>query len=229
MSSLQRYKKTGGFLQLLSLIETFGPQKREKFLEMIETENRSWAKALREKMLSLERVFSWPDEHMTEVFKELPAKSLAYVLLGVKPEQKARVEKFLSQAEKRRVADALSENQPKAEEIASTLVKVVEIARRQIQEKILHVEKFDPQLTIPEDYENLLENQDLATLSGERADEELGAGEHGDLLIGDPTKASNLEMARLQRTCGLLVKENKALKTELQFLRDKLEQIKRIA
>jgi len=42
MSSIQRYKKPGGFLQLLSLIETFGGQKREKFIEMVDAESHVW-------------------------------------------------------------------------------------------------------------------------------------------------------------------------------------------
>jgi flagellar motor switch protein FliG len=63
MSSISRYKKAGGFIQLVSLIETFGAPKREKFIEMIDAESPVWAKALRDKMLSIERIFSWSAHH----------------------------------------------------------------------------------------------------------------------------------------------------------------------
>ena len=39
MSMIDRYKKKGGFLQLLNLLETTGGEKREKFLKMIAEEN----------------------------------------------------------------------------------------------------------------------------------------------------------------------------------------------
>ncbi|NJL23779.1 MAG: hypothetical protein HC902_00410 [Calothrix sp. SM1_5_4] len=172
MSSLQRYKKSGGFFQLLSLIETFGPQKKEKFLEMIETESPVWAQALREKMLTVERIFSWPDQVILEVFKQMQPKSMAFALEGLKDEQKERVTVFLSHAEKRRLSDVLTESKPKPEEISATLVKLVEIARRMLQERELHAEKFDDKLLIPEDYENRLEERTANTFAhGKNADE----------------------------------------------------------
>ncbi len=137
MSSLLRYKKSGGFFQLLSLIETFGPQKKEKFLEMIEGESSAWAAALREKMITLERIFSWPDQVIVEVYKRLPVKSQAYAQLGLKDDQKQKVMQFYSQSEQRRLADVMAESQPKPEEIQATLFKMVEVARRMIQEREL--------------------------------------------------------------------------------------------
>lgn len=232
MSSLQRYKKSGGFEQLMSLIETFGPQKKEKFLEMIELESAAWGQALRDRMLTIERIFTWPDETMIEVFKELPPKSLAFVLAGMKDEQKARVNKFLSHAEQRRLDDILTESKPKPEEIASTFVKVVEQARRMIRERILHVEKFDAKLLIEEDIESRLEGQGggaaRATGTLSLADTQ-AVQEAATAAAADPSKAPTLEMAQLQRSLALMLKENKALKAEVQTLRDKLDQIKRIA
>ena len=159
MSSLQRYKKSGGFVQLLSLIETFGPQKREKFLEMIEQESPVWAKALREKMLTFERIFNWPDEVVVDVFKQLQPKTCAFVLHGLKDEQKNRVLPYFSASEKRRMDDVLTESKPKPDEVASTFVKVVELTRKMIQNKELHAEKHDEALIIPEDFEAKLEEQ----------------------------------------------------------------------
>jgi hypothetical protein len=45
----------------------------------------------------------------------------------------------------------------------------------------------------------------------------------------DPTKAPTLEVAQLQRTLAAMLKENKALKEEVRILREKLEQIRKIA
>ena len=68
MSMLSRYKRAGGFVQLLSLIETSGPSKREKFLEIIRGESSSWGEAIERHSLSIDRIFSWPDEVITEIF-----------------------------------------------------------------------------------------------------------------------------------------------------------------
>lgn len=233
MSSLQRYKRSGGFYQLLSLIETFGPQKKEKFIEMIEAESPAWAQALRDKMLTLERIFTWPDETVNEVFKEMQPKSLAFALEGLKEEQKARITKFLSHAEQRRLSDVLTESKPKPDEIASSLVKVVELARKMLQEKSLHAEKFDAKLIIPEDFEQRLEEQGIGALSAHLSSVPQNAGEvmaaAQSAASADPSKAPTLEVAQLQRTLALMLKENKALKEEVRVLREKLDQIKKIA
>lgn len=228
MSSLQRYKRSGGFQQLLSLIETFGPAKKEKFLEMIDAESASWAQALRGKMLTVERIFSWPDDTMVGVFKELPPKSLAFALAGMKDEQKARVQKYMSHAEMRRLDDLIEESKPKPDEIASTFVKVVEQARKMINERALNPEKFDAELLIPEGIEARLDEGGsvsvaLASASAPSDVVALAAA------AADPSRAPTLEAAQLQRTLAALVKENKALKADLAAAQGKLEQIKKIA
>ncbi|MGE0526956.1 MAG: FliG C-terminal domain-containing protein [Bdellovibrionales bacterium] len=235
MSSLLRYKRSGGFNQLLSLIETFGQQKREKFLEMIEAESPVWAEALRNKMLSLERIFSWPDHVSFEIFKQLPPKSMAFALLGLKEEYKVKITSLLSQSEQRRLNDVLSESKPKPDEIASTLVKLVEVARRMLNDRELHPEKFDDGLIIPEDYEAKLEAQQASGSPPSRTEATSRpgtsttastAGVADSVAAGTPV---TLDTAQLQRTLSAMLKENKALKEEVRTLRDKLEQIKRIA
>ena len=223
MSSIQRYKKSGGFFQLLSLIETFGAQKREKFLEMIEAESPFWAQGLREKMLSIERIFSWPDEVAIEVVKSLPTKNMAVALRGLKEEQRARMLVFFTVADKRRMEDAQSD-EPKPEEISANMVKVVEMARKMLVHGELRAEKFDEGLIIPEEYEAKLE-----AMSGQAYASRVASG---PTLVapGHATPESGgHELQHLQRTLAGVVKENKALKDEVRILREKLEQIRKIA
>lgn len=233
MSSLLRYKKSGGFNQLLSLIETFGTDKKKKFIEMVESESSVWADALREKMLSVERILNWPDQVMIEVFKNMQPKNLVYALEGISPEQKARILTFFSSAEKRRMSDILTESAPKPEEIAATLVKVVEQARKMLQERTLHADKFDAALVIPEDYESKLESQQQASggitaaamaqvmANASRAPNPADAG-------ASETTAAGADVIQLQKTLGIIAKENKWLKDEVRALREKLDQIKKL-
>lgn len=236
MSSLQRYRRSGGFNQLVSLIETFGPQKKEKFLEMIEAESPAWGKALREKMITMERVFTWPDEIISEIFKHLPPKSFAYALLGLQEDQRDRIQKTLSQAEQRRMSDVLSESQPKPEEISSTLVKVVEMARKMIQERDLNPERFDEKLMIPEDYEAKLEvpaahesTRHIMTPDSEPVPPAASVVSAAATPSSAHAGGVSSDVAQLQVKLAMVVKENKTLKDEVKVLREKLEQIRRIA
>jgi hypothetical protein len=234
MSSLSRYKKSGGFFQLLSLIETFGPQKREKFIEMIEQESPAWAKALRDKILTIDRVFTWPDQIVTEVFKRLPPKSQAYALTGLKDEFRAKVEQFLSASEKRRLDDVLSESQPKPDEVASTMVKLLEVTRQMLKDREIHAEKFDEGLLIPEDFESKLEVEAAGFTPAHSAASEAETPAHREVQMPPPsasgaTSDHSAEVYQLQKNLAAVLKENKNLKDEVKLLRGKLEQIKKIA
>ena len=216
--ALLRYRKPGGFKQLVSLIETFGPQKKEKFLEMIDAEGPAWGEALRAKMLTIDRIFKWPDDTVERVFKRLPTKSLAYVLDSMKPEQKAKIATKFSQADIRRLEDVMSQNSPKPEEVASVWVKVIEYARQMLIEGELHADKMnDPELAIPADIETLLESH--VSVAG-------GAGSKTSPSLGSEIPA---EVLSLQRKFNAVLAENKALKDEIQTLKSKLEQIRIIA
>lgn len=235
MSSLSRYKKSGGFFQLLSLIETFGPQKREKFIEMIEQESPVWAKALRDKILTIDRVFTWPDQIVTEVFKRLPPKSQAYALTGLKNEYRAKVEQFLSTSEKRRLDDVLSESQPKPDEVASTMVKLLEVSRQMLKDREIHAEKFDDGLLIAEDFETKLEAEAVGFTPPPPATSEPETPvHHREVQMPPPSAAGgtsdhSAEVYQLQKNLATVLKENKTLKDEVKLLRGKLEQIKKIA
>lgn len=237
MSSLLRYKKSGGFIQLLSLIETFGPQKKEKFIEMVESENVIWAKALREKMLTLERILSWPDQYVIEVFKSLPQKNLSLALEGLKEDQRGRLMAYFSASEVRRLDDLRGgQVGTKPEDISANILKVIELARRMLIEGNLRPDKFDVTLAIPEEFENKLEAQ-TALPNAEMhkaqvkkpAEEGASVRAHTPSTSAEPSAAPSAELGQLHRTLTVVLKENKTLKDEVRILREKLDQIKRIA
>jgi hypothetical protein len=238
MSSLQRYKKSGGFNQLLSLIETFGPQKKEKFLEMIDQESPVWARTLREKMITFDRIFSWPEQVIVEIFKNLQPKTLVFALQGLKPEQKEKIMAYFSHSEKRRMDDILTEGVPKPEEIASTLVKVVEQTRKMLKNRELHADKFDEKLVIPEDIEVRLEesatHEQFAAIGGPKvveANKPAASAKAASVASGGggaPSMTSE-DVLLLQRKIQNLMKENKQLRDELTEANAKLEQIRKMS
>ena len=232
MSSLKRYKKSGGFVQLLSLIETFGAQKKEKFLEMIEAEDKVWAAALREKMLTLERIFQWPDQVVIEIFKGLPHKNLAWAMEDLKPELKGRMLAFFSASERRRLEEILTQGIPKPEELTANMIKLVELTRKMLVDGDLRPEKFDESMLIPK----ILK----ANWRRRAAVNRLSLPAHPTITrFMEPLRrttrahpaaaAPSADILQLQRTLGVILKENKTLKDEVRVLREKLDQIRKIA
>ena len=71
MSILARYRKPGGFVQLLKLIETSQPPKQEKLLEAVEKEDAEWAQLIRVKKLTPDMVLSWEPETLTLIFEHM--------------------------------------------------------------------------------------------------------------------------------------------------------------
>jgi hypothetical protein len=248
MSMLARYKKPGGFLQLISLMESFGPQKREKFLEMIDLEAPAWGKAIREKFLSMERLLSWPDQVVSEVFKNLPVKNLACAIKGLQPANAEKITKFLSHADRRKLEDELTNLKAKPEEIATTFVKVIEMARQMIKKGEIRLDKVDPGLIVGESMELSLESGDLSGAAEGHEESE----DHGDGLSSSsgpavhnghspaymPKAAASekgihgitpTEVVAMQTALATSTRENKALRDEVKHLREKLDQIRRIA
>jgi hypothetical protein len=131
--------------------------------------------------------------------------------------------------------DALSESPPKPDDVASNMVKLVELTRKMLSAGDLRPEKFDEKLMIPEDFEAKLEQSGFQAGAAKAADAH-NEVYHNGVVVEEPNTSGNgapvpptLEVAQLQRTAALLIKENKALKDEVRVLRDKLEQIKKIA
>jgi flagellar motor switch protein FliG len=82
MGMLDRYKKKGGFFQLLQLLETSPTTKREQFLTLIAGESPVWEEALRKRILTITRVYSWEGQYLVEIFTRVHPTTLAYALHG---------------------------------------------------------------------------------------------------------------------------------------------------
>lgn len=79
MSILARYRKPGGFVQLLKLIETSQSPKQEKLLEAVEKEDPEWAQLIRVKKLSSPMVLSWDNETLVTIFEHMLVRHTATI------------------------------------------------------------------------------------------------------------------------------------------------------
>jgi hypothetical protein len=153
---LDRYKKAGGFIQLLMLVETSSAAKRDKFLELIESEDVVWAQSIRDKMLSIDRIFSWKDETLAEIFGTLQDLTVAVVLSDKNEAFKHRIYPFFTNSRRLKIDELLTLKAPSAAEVTTMYIKILETTRKMATQGVLRFEKIDPALAIPDHVEDYL-------------------------------------------------------------------------
>jgi len=257
MAMLDRYKKTGGFIQLLNLLETSGPQKKERFLEIIRQEDPRWADALSAKVIDLNRIMTWSDSAISEVTGSMLDINIAAILSCVTPEQRERLLSTLGNIKKRKVLEFYEgSSRPSAAEMATSVNKMYETVRKLAQEGTLRFEKIDPLLHIDNDIEDLLKKgkpiigvPDFSESFGAKQVTSSTPAPTSAKSDAPPTlqvvtsldakawanadqKASSgveAELAGLRKRVASLQAENGSLRQELTVAQAKLEQIKKIA
>jgi hypothetical protein len=234
MGMLDRYKKKGGFIQLLTLIETSGKQKQDQFLNLIAQENKAWEQGIRKHMFSLERILGWQSQFLAEIFSRIQPLTLSTVLHGMPPEKLEAILGCLSIGDKRKIMSAVSERNPTPAEKATCVMKIISEVRGYCLGGVIKLDKADPEIAIPENIEELLNHQDLGAPATNH--EELvfpdAEGSKAPLNFdGKPEAHRHVsdEVDFLKKKVNQLVQENNTLKHDLNLVRSKLDQIKKIA
>ncbi|MES3037784.1 MAG: FliG C-terminal domain-containing protein [Bdellovibrionota bacterium] len=153
---IDRYKKKGGFFQLVQLIETTAKTKQEQFIQIILNENKVWGEAIVGKMLTTDRIITWSPETLAEIFSRIQTLTLAVFFQGRDQALIDRCLGAMSQAEKRKIFDLMDEKVATPAERAHCHNRVITEVREFIKSGILKLEKIDPDLMIPENIEELL-------------------------------------------------------------------------
>ncbi len=241
MGMITRYQKPGGFLQLLALIETCGKAKQENFLSIIEKEDPRWAVAIKQKMLSIEKILSWSDAQVTEIFTRVNEITLATALHGFKASDVDRIMSTFSHSQKRRIDDIKStKSSDNVAEISTAFVKVIEEVRAMIKDGSIRLEKFAPEMVI----ENEIEDKIGKSLTGAHSDHHSTPTAnkvtpiHAEVAVpnmdsfGTPSASAgdtSAELKDLRYKVQVLNHENNQLKTELKNIKEKISQIKKLA
>lgn len=231
MGMLDRYKKKGGFQQLLQLLETSPSAKREQFLELIGSENPVWEDALRKRVLTINRVYGWESQYLAEIFSRVQPLTLSNALHGSPPEEVEQLLSCLPPISRRRITDMIAESNPTAAEKASCLVRMLTDVRGFISQGIVRLDKVDPGLVVPENIEEILSVTSLESLANASEDSAAKADEKPH-IVGEATDsgiAGSADIDFLRRKLNHLSAEINALKHENSVLKDRLAQIKRIA
>lgn len=250
MGMIDRYKKKGGFVQLLNLIETSAEKKQEQFLGLISQESAAWEQELKTKKLNVNRILSWPEDVLSEVISRIQPLTLCVTLHGRSTSEVERILAPLPPITKRKLVDQISELNPSAAEKQTCEMKLISEVRAIVSLGVIKFEKFDGDLFIDENIEERLNNAEsgVAYLNkieikfsqdpvGEKSDsvgnKSVGSGN----VAGSASSANSAgsasgmhaEVESFRRKVNQLSHENAALKQEIQILKDKLTQIKKIA
>lgn len=154
MSMLNRFRKPGGFQQLLSLIETCEPNKQKDLLHLVGSEDPGWAHLVKSKSLTFDRILSWPVEVLMEVTPHLPDKILAIAYLMAEQQSShghLLHEKWLKSlpSMKAREVHSLSVGLAvtPAEQAASS-IKIIQTVRDLEAKGQIRFSQFDPSLEV---------------------------------------------------------------------------------
>jgi hypothetical protein len=229
MGMLDRYRKKGGFIQLLNLLETTETTKREKFLKMIAEESPSWEAELKKKMLTFDRVLGWNQAHLMEITPKITATVIAAAVSPLPVEKRAVLMAAIGFSEKRKVEEILAAGPAKPGEIASSQNKILSEIRAYIAGgNLKFLEKADPDMVITEGIEDVLNHggsMDImaATMSTKEIDALVPPAPAG-LPAGVAA-----ELTELRKRVIALTQENQKVTEQVRVFKDKLEQIKKIA
>ena len=251
MGMLDRYRKPGGFIQLLNLLETSGKEKQEKFLTLIRQEDPRWADELEKKILTIKKIFSWNSEILAEILGQLQDMTIAVAIQGLDEEITNKIYSTMSHSQKRKITSIMESTKPTPAEMSTMFMKILTEVRKMITEGKLRMDKIDIELIVDDEIEERLkkgapqlhvaESDDFAPATGS---EEI-VTEAGTTLRFNfpPTKeeveapaaasaggnVSSAEVAQLRKKLTAFQAENSNLKQEITRLKLKLDQIRKLS
>lgn len=229
MGMVDRYKKAGGFVQLVQVIETCAPKKREQFMNVITEENPEWAEALNQKCLSFDKIISWKPEIILDVAAAVNTLSFTASLKSLSPEKLEEFFKKFSPIDRKKFEMAMQESPAGPNEISSSVMKVISETRSMLVSGALKADKVDPSLYIPDGFESQLGKNEQSRQSGETLSFDGPAAMNFNVVNVSNNNTSPADIEKLQKKLILLNREIQTLKSENQTMKDKLDKIKRIA
>lgn len=245
MGMLDRYRKPGGFAQLLNLLETSAPSKQEKFLALIFDESPAWAEEAKKRMLNFENILTWPIQDLMEFIPRMPEKVVVAALWELPEDVLANVMKSVTPQQRRAIIDSKQGAAPTGAEISTCRNKFVLEARTAGSNGSLKLEKINPDLVIPDGIEAKLRDKfdpmklaaDAAAASGKAAPTSAGSSPTASAKSVNTSNApattasisQSEELFNLRKQVLQMEKDLKSVRHENELMKNKLEQIKKIA
>jgi hypothetical protein len=239
MSTLERYKKKGGFIQILTLIESSEPAKAEKFLSLIAQESQAWAEAIKEKSLTIHKIKDLDKTAQFEALERIPATVLANGLIKEAAEVRESIFSNLSQTLQKKIELAMNENpDPRPGDILACQLRIIASTRAAITEGRIKQSQLPKELQIPENIETSLSkvtwSQTLRDIVSAKTDEpppptpSLQASPQVTNTSSNLNNSGGGDVLELKRRIQTLTEENQGLKNQVIELQNKINQVKNI-
>jgi flagellar motor switch protein FliG len=152
VSTIKRYKKPGGFRQLLTLVETSPTAKREQLLKIVETEDATWADELRKRMITATKYFTWSPEAIEKVVQTIPHETWPKALFSLPAEERQKLFtaliKFMPHTKQKDMVLYMEGLKPSMGEVESAQIFIVKKMREMQANGDFKPERFDPNLTL---------------------------------------------------------------------------------
>lgn len=145
---LGRFRRPGGFHQLLLLLESCDPSKQTQLLRMIAQEDPGWAYLAKLKLLSVERVMAWPTTILMEVLPQMPLPIVINLYCGLGPEYRAKIKESLPKEWRMNFERDTTDVNPKPEEKFAAGVTLLQTVRDMSSQGLIKFNLFDPELEI---------------------------------------------------------------------------------
>lgn len=152
MSTLARYRKPGGFKQLIVLVETSARAKRDQIMSIVTKENPHWASELNKRCLSMDKVLSWPVETVEKILQTIPEQTWPKALFHLEPDVRLKKFKELIQFhpihKQTQLVDYFSSLKPSVGEIDAAHIHIYKKIREMQASGDFRPERIDPNLVM---------------------------------------------------------------------------------
>jgi len=232
MSALERYKKKGGFIQILTLIESSEPAKAEKFLALIAQESKIWAQTIKEKSLTIEKMKTLGEQVLSESLDTIPVPVLANALIKEPIETRNLILPCLNQTSRKKIELAMADNpSPRPGDILACQLRIISACRAAITDGRVKQNQLPKDLQIDEDIETTLSQetwtQALNNLPQEGSPTNL-VSQTAQSVSTNSSHSNSNEVTDLKKRLQKLSEENQHLKNQILDLQDKIIQIKKV-
>lgn len=146
---ISKYKRPGGFAQLLHLLESSPASSQEILLRAVAKEDPGWAHLLKVKALSIEKIARWPTSVLEIILPDLSPSALALAINSLEnASTREKILAVLPSPQAQRVLVAMENKNFTDDEVASSVLVLIQHIRSLEGRRVLRFEEFAPELVI---------------------------------------------------------------------------------
>jgi flagellar motor switch protein FliG len=150
---LARYKKPGGFKQLLYLVETSTTLKQDQLIKVISSEDVHWAEKIKFMRLTLEKLCTWDAETLEKVVLTVHVRTWLIAIHSLNSDLREDFYKkavvYMRGAQLKEIEELRKDMKvPLSGEIEAAQIQLLKKVRELQEQEKIQPEKFNPELSM---------------------------------------------------------------------------------